>query len=99
MEAFLELASCPHQNVLGNTQSAQRAIGEVAPLLLPWGFVRNDNHNVVVAIRAGISPGHGTEEVDVRRPICFDETAHNLTQNRIAGRWNPRDVGILGRHS
>jgi hypothetical protein len=86
------------ENVLGNTQSAKRSIGEVALLRLPWGCVWNDNHNVVVAIRAGISPGHGTKEVDVLRPVCFDEAAHNLTQNRIAGRWNPKDAGILDRH-
>ena len=51
------------------------------------------------AIRASVSPGHGTEKIDVRRPICFDETAHNLTQNRIADRWNPQYAGILDRHS
>jgi hypothetical protein len=87
------------ENVLGNTRSAKRSISQDALLHLPRGCVRNNNHDVVVAIQAGMSPGHGTEEVDVLRSVCFHETAHNLTRDRVAGRWDPQAVGIPDRHS
>lgn len=61
MQALLKLASRPHQQILGNPRPSKGSISEVAVPPFRRRVVRYDKHDVVVAIRAGISPGDGTE--------------------------------------
>src|ERR1039458_246712 len=98
MQAAIELAGGPNQHVGGNPGAPERNIGSAAAAEFGWRVVRHDDHNVVVAVRPGVSPGNGTEQVDALRTVRFHQTAHHLGQSGIAGRGSLENSGVIESH-
>ena len=98
MQAFVKLASGPHQQIFGNPQPSKCSIRQVAVLSLRRRIVGYDKHDVVVAINAGISPSDGTEKIDAIWAVRLYETAHHFGESRITGCRCPEESGGLLSH-
>src|ERR1039457_2972136 len=98
VQPAIELAGGPNQHVGRNPGAPERHIGSATAAECWRCVVRHDDHNVVVAVRPGVTPGDGTEDVDALRAVRFHQTAHHLGQNRIAGRRSLEDSGVIESH-
>jgi hypothetical protein len=67
-----------YEYVSGGPSAPENLVCQPAPPLFRGGIVRHHNQQVVVAVRTGIPPGDGAKKVDPLRPVCFEETVHNL---------------------
>ena len=83
MKAPVKLRSCPDQNVLCNAHTLEHAVSEVAGSLFRRSLVRNDYHDVVVAVRARLAASSRAEQIDPVRVIGFCQTPHNLSEHRV----------------
>src|ERR1035438_2077322 len=86
--ALLKVRTGAYEHVGGGPRAPENFIGQAASPAFRGSVVGHYNQQIVVAVRASVSTGDGAEKVDSLRPICFEETAHHLGQNRIAGRWS-----------
>ena len=61
----IELAGGPNQHVGRNPGAPERHIGGATATEFRRRVVRHDDHEVVVAVWTGVSPGDGTEEINM----------------------------------
>ena len=65
MRTAIELAGGPNQHVGRNPGAPERHIGGATATEFRRRVVRHDDHEVVVAVWTGVSPGDGTEEINM----------------------------------
>jgi len=78
MQLRIEIALRPNLHVGSNTGSTKSAVSKVPPPEMQGGFVGDKDHQVVVAVRAGIAAGGGAKQVDPQWMIDLDQPADNL---------------------
>src|ERR1035437_968555 len=64
------------------------------------GFIGENDHQVIIAIRTRIAARRGTEQVDAQRVIRLYQTPHHLGQHRVVGgrRFEGLDLGFRHAH-
>ena len=75
MEPTIKGLACPDQDIGRSAGAAERLIGQPALFSLRRGLIRDDYHEVVIAIRPSIASGLGAEQVDALRLKIFDQAA------------------------
>src|ERR1035437_6728737 len=96
--ALLKVRTGAYEHVSGGPRAPENFVCQAAPPAFRGGIVRHYNQQVVVTVRTGVPAGDGTKKIDALQPVCFDETADHLGQNRIASRWSLEDGGALVSH-
>ena len=86
MEAFVEFAARPDQDVLGNSEAAERSITDLGILHFRGSVVRDYYHEVVAAVGSGITPGSRTEEVEPPGTIRLHKALYDLGEHWVISR-------------
>ena len=86
MQLPFEIAPRPNLHVRGHSGSAQSPVSRIAPPEMLWGFIGENDHQIVIAVWAGIPARSGAKEVNPFRVIRPHQPADDLPQHRIVGR-------------
>jgi hypothetical protein len=86
MEAAVEAAACTDQEVTTSGQTLNGRVANARVFLICWRVVRQNDHQIVVAIWSGVAACCRTEEINPLWVISLCKTTHNLTKKGISRR-------------
>ncbi len=78
MQLSIEIALRPNLHVRRRSGSAKSPVPRIPPPEVRWGFIGENDHQVVIAVRAGIPARRRTEQVNSERAIDFGQPPDNL---------------------
>lgn len=96
MQLPVEIAPRPYLHVRSHPGSTKSSVSRMPPPEMLWGFIRENDHQVIIAVWAGISACRRTEQVNPERVIDLGQAPDNLAQHRVAGgrRLEGLDLGL-----
>lgn len=83
MQPGIERLPRPYEDVRRGAQSPQHPVGTLRKLVGRHVEMGNDDHEVIVAVRSGITAGPGTEQVDAIGAQEVDQAPDDLIEDRV----------------
>ena len=72
MQLPIEIAQRPNLQIRSHAGSTKSAVPWNAAAEMQWGFIGENDHQVIIAVRAGIPARGGAKEVNPFGAIHFD---------------------------
>lgn len=83
MKAGVKRLPRPHEDVSRGPEPPQDAVRTLGQPVTRLRELGNDDHEVVVAVGAGVAPGTRAEEINALGVQHLDEAADDLRENRV----------------
>jgi hypothetical protein len=78
MQLPVEIALWPNLHVRSHPGSTKSSVSRIPPAEMLWGFIGENDHKVVIAVRAGIPACRRTEQVNPERVIDLGQPPDDL---------------------
>jgi hypothetical protein len=78
MQLPIEIALRPNLHVRSHPGSTKSSVSRIPPPEMLWGFIGNNDHQVIVAVWASIPACRRTEQVNPKRVIDLGQPPDNL---------------------
>ena len=78
MQLPIEIALRPNLHVRSHPGSTKSSVSRIPPPEMLWGFIGENDHQVVIAIRTRIAARRRAEQVDAQRMIHLCQPTDNL---------------------
>ncbi len=85
LPSTLKVPQRPDDDIGRYAGSPQRLVRQATASSLWRSVIRDDDEKIQVAVRPGIAPRVGPEEVDAFRSICDDQPIHDLLECVVHG--------------
>ena len=78
MQLPIEIALRPNLHVRSHPGSTKSSVSRIPPPEMLWGFIGNNDHQVIVAVWASIPACRRTEQVNPKSVIDLGQPPDNL---------------------
>src|ERR1022692_1171105 len=97
MQLPIEVALRPNLHIRSHPGSPKSPISRVPPPETLWGFIGDNDHEVIIAVWASISTCHGAKEINPFRAVYLHQTADDFSEQGVLSRglFHHRPYGIV----
>jgi len=99
MQLAIEIALRPNLHVRSHPGSTESSVSRTPPPEMLWGYIGENDHDVVIAIWTRIAARRRTEQVDAQRVIDLYQSPHHLGQHRVVSRRRSEALNLGFRHA
>src|ERR1019366_8093765 len=86
MQLPIEIALRPYLHVRGYPGSPKSSVSRIPSPEMLWGFIGENDHQVIIAVRPSVPACCRTEQVNPERVIDLGQPPDNLAQHRVVRR-------------